>query len=267
MELFGSARLAESQINMDKQNWKFLSNPMYAWMCNVHWNVQCAPYSLMQPFTIIVDCFVCAYYLEWLVTGLIPQVFVENMKKYYFIIKKKNTLILILLKHLLIHVRTLSHTKTLQYVANNRMFVHDTNNTHIIDYHTCVCIGIYDSFWQLLLSQSFSISFSRFHISPAFRLTTKHIILPILSFGWLCVWCWCWWAYSHSHVYEHCTMYMLKDRCTSFKDSECVIHNKWRHFNQIIRFCFVRIFLLLLLLCCVVLATNHLLLVDCSFFG
>lgn len=39
-------------------------------------------------------------------TRLIPQTFrPENMEKYYFFIKKKNTLILILLKHLLIHVR------------------------------------------------------------------------------------------------------------------------------------------------------------------
>lgn len=193
-------------------------------------------------------------------TGLIPQVFVENMKKYYFIIKKKNTLILILLKHLLIHVRTLSHTKTLQYVANNRMFVHDTNNTHIIDYHTCKCIGIY-SFWQLLLSQSLSFSFSRLHISPAFRPTTKHIILPILSFGWLCcVWCWC--AYSHSLVYAHCTMYMLKDRCTSFKDSV-----SYKISEDISTKSFGSVSFAFFCCCCVVLATNHLLLVDCSFFG
>lgn len=144
-------------------------------------------------------------------------------------------------------------SKTLQCAPNNALFVHDTNNTHIIDYH----MDIYVCMRRFLatFAHSHSVSFY-FSFRQHFGLQQRIHNSSLFSVFFRCPGC-CWCCCMRIRM---CVMYMLKDRCTSFRDS--VIHNKWRHFQPNHSVLFHLYFLHFF-----VLATNHLLLVDCSFFG
>lgn len=82
---------------------------------------------------------------------------------------------------------------------------------------------VWDGFWQLLLTLTRCRSISLFASISAYN---KEYIIPVysvFSFDVLGV------VGVVGMRIRMCVMYMLKDRCTSFRDS--VIHNKWRHFQ------------------------------------
>lgn len=117
-----------------------------------------------------VLCFV--YACVWVLNMAHTARFYPNMKKdYFFIIKEKHSYF-DLIKAFILVTQALSPTNTSMPYGTMSMFVHDTNNTHIIDYHMYIVFGnfIFPS-KCLFFSLSFFLSFSFAHF----------VLVPLLS--------------------------------------------------------------------------------------